>query len=111
MLSLLFNLSACGFLLGLVSFDGFTWVMSLGRAAVLAAGRASGAGFAGFGCAGQPGQGVADVPESATDPGGGQAAGRAGLLPGQLQAGGQVAGEPQLGVGGDDQPGPPVGGG
>src|SRR5258708_39498507 len=38
-----------------------------------------------------------------------QAAGRAGLLPGQLQVGDEVAGETELGVAGDDQPGPPVG--
>src|SRR5713101_5410975 len=54
---------------------------------------------------------MADVPESAADPGGGQAAGRAGLLPGQLQVGDEVAGEAELGVAGDDQPGPPVGSG
>jgi hypothetical protein len=36
---------------------------------------------------------------------------RAGPLPGQPDVGGQPAGEPELGVGGDDQPGPPVGGG
>jgi hypothetical protein len=32
-------------------------------------------------------------------------------LPGQPDVGGQPAGEPELGIGGDDQPGPPVGGG
>ena len=86
-------------------------VVAGGRVAVLRAGRASGAGFAGFRRAGQAGQCLADVPEPAPDPGWGQAAGRAGPLPGQPDVGGQVAGEPELGVGGDDQPGPPVSGG
>jgi hypothetical protein len=45
------------------------------------------------------------------DPGGSKAAGRAGLLPGQPDVGGEVAGEIQLGVAGEDEPGPPVGGG
>ncbi|HEY3735453.1 MAG TPA: hypothetical protein VGL63_16210 [Streptosporangiaceae bacterium] len=33
------------------------------------------------------------------------------MLPGQAQVGGKLAGEAELGVAGDDQPGPPVGGG
>src|SRR5450756_277862 len=37
-------------------------------------------------------------------------AGRAGLLPGQPDVGGEGPGEVQLGVGGEDQPGPAVGG-
>src|SRR5262249_46077193 len=47
----------------------------------------------------------------AADPGGGQPAGRAGPLPGQPDVGGEVAGQVELGVAGDDDPGPPVGGG
>ena len=52
-----------------------------------------------------------EVTETAADAGGGEAAGRAGPLPGQPDVGGEVVGEVQLGVAGDDQPGPPVGGG
>ncbi len=52
-----------------------------------------GPGFAGFRRAGQIRECLADVPEPAADPGGGQPAGRAGPLPGQPQVGGQVAGE------------------
>ena len=111
MLSLLFNLPACGFLLGLVSLDGLAHVVPGGGVTVLRSWWPAGSGFAGFRCAGRAGQGLADVPEPAADPGGGQAAGRAGLLPGQAQVGCQVAGQAELGVAGDDQPGPPAGGG
>ena len=38
-------------------------------------------------------------------------AGKAGLLPGKPLIGGQAAGEPELGEGGQDEPGPAVGGG
>ncbi len=55
------------------------------------------------------GRGV-DVPESPPYPGGGEPARRGGLFPGAAQVGCQVAGEAELGVAGDDQPGPPVGG-
>src|SRR5438034_2831389 len=110
-LSLLFNPSACGFLLGLVSCDGLAHVVAGGRAPVLRSRWPAGSWFAGFRCAGQIGQRLADVPEPAADPGGSQASGRAGPLPGQPQVGGQVAGEIQLGVAGEDEPGPPVGGG
>src|SRR5437660_1791043 len=79
--------------------------------AVRGAWGASGAGLAGFRRAGQYGQRAVDVTETPADPGGGQPAGRAGPLPGQADVGGEAAGEVQLGVGGDDQPGPPVGGG
>ena len=53
-------------------------------------------------------KGRVDVPEPAADPGGGQAAGRGGPFPGQAQVRCQRPGEPQLGVAGDDDPGPPV---
>jgi hypothetical protein len=52
-----------------------------------------------------------DVPESAADPGGGEPPGRGEAFPGQAQVGGQRPGEPELGMAGDDDPGPPVGGG
>ena len=70
-----------------------------------------GPGLPGFDAPGQIGQCLADVPEPAADPRGGQQAGRAGPLPGQPQVGGQAPGEAELGIAGDDQPGPPVGGG
>ena len=38
-------------------------------------------------------------------------AGKAGLLPGKPLIGGQAAGKPELGEGGQDEPGPAVGGG
>ena len=40
-----------------------------------------------------------------------RSAGRAGLLPGQADVTGEVAGEAELKVAGDDRPSPPVGGG
>ncbi len=52
-----------------------------------------------------------DVPESAADPGGGQAPGQGRAFPGQAQVLSERAGQAQLGVGGNDQPGPPVSGG
>ena len=104
-LSLLFTLLPAGFLVGLVSLDGLAHVVAGGWVAVLRAGRASGAGLAGFRRAGQAGQHLADVTEPPADPGRGQP-GRAGPLPGQPDVGGQAPGEPELGVRGDDQPGP-----
>ena len=78
---------------------------------VLGSGRSSRAGFAGFRRAGQIREYLADVAEPAADPGRGQPAGRAGPLAGQADVGGEAAGEMQLGVAGDDDPGPPVGSG
>jgi len=91
-----------GFLLGLVSLDGLAHVVAGGRAAVLGSGRAAGPWFGGFRRAGQTGQRLADVAEPPPDPGGGEPAGRAGPLPGQPDVGGEVAGEMQLGVAGED---------
>src|SRR5450755_185599 len=73
--------------------------------------RASGAWPAGFrrGCGSA--DCVADATESPPDPRGGHRAGVGGPLPGQPQVRGERAGEPQLGVAGNDQPGPPVRGG
>ena len=85
--------------------------MAGGWAPVLRPLGAAGSGFAGFRCAGQIGQRLADVPEPPPDPGRGEAARRAGPLPGQPQVGGEVTGKIELGVAGDGQPGPPVGGG
>ena len=105
------SLLPAAFLLGLGSFDGFAHVMAGSRAPVLRSWRASRAGFAGFRRAGRAGQRLADVPEPAADPGRGQPAGRAGPLPGQPDVGGEVAGQAELGVAGEEDPGPPVGGG
>src|SRR4249920_4193322 len=79
--------------------------------AVLRAWRAAGTGLSGFWRTGRAGQGRADVPESPADPGWGQPARRGGPFPGQAQVIGQWPGEAELGVAGDDEPGPPVGGG
>jgi hypothetical protein len=78
---------------------------------VLRPGRPSGAGLAGFRCTGQAGQGRVDVPEPAADPGRGQPPGQGGPFPGQAQIRRQRPGEPELGMGGDDDPGPSVSGG
>jgi hypothetical protein len=52
-----------------------------------------------------------DGPEPPADTGGSEPAGKAGPLPGKPLIGGQAAGEPELGEGGQDEPGPAVGGG
>lgn len=54
MLSLLFNLPVCGFLLGFGSPDGFADVVAGGRVAVLRSGR-PGPGLPGFGALARPG--------------------------------------------------------
>ena len=85
--------------------------MAGGGSLVLRALRAAGAGPGGFRRAGGNGQVLADAPVAPADAGGGEAAGRARLLPGQPDVVGESAGEVQLDVGGYDEPGPPVGGG
>src|ERR1019366_7581820 len=100
-----------GLLPRFLALDGFADVMTGGGPVVLRAGGASGAGAGGFRGAGGNGQVLADAAKPPADAGGKQPAGRAGPLPGQADVGGEVAGEPELGVGGDDEPGPPVGGG
>ena len=82
-LSLIINFSACGFSSWDRSLDGLAHVVAGGRVTVLRSWRPPGSGFAGFWRAGRAGQGLADVAESAADPGRGQAARRAGPLPGQ----------------------------
>ena len=99
-----------GLLVRFFALDGFADVVAGGGALVLRAGRASGAGPGGFRRAGGNGQVLADAAKPAADAGGREAAGRAGLLPGQPDVGGEVAGQVKLGVGGDDEPGPAVGG-
>src|SRR6266508_5121867 len=68
------------------------------------------AGLAGFWCTGWAGGLRADVPEPSPDPGRGEPTGRSGSLPWSAQIAGERPGEAELGVAGDDQPGPPVGG-
>src|SRR5271169_7253949 len=97
-----------GFLRRLLD-GGLAHVVTGGRVPVLRAWRSAGAGFAGFRCGCENGQCAVDGPESPPDPCGGQAAGRGRALPGQAQVCSQAAGEPELGVAGEDQPGPPVG--
>ncbi len=76
---------------------------------VAGAGWASGAGSAGFRCAGREQGGRADVPKPAADPGRGEPVRCGGAFPGAAQVGDERAGEAELGVRGDDQPGPAVG--
>ena len=85
-------------------------VVTGGWAAVLRSRRPSGAGLAGFRRAGRAGGRRAEVPESPADPRGGEPGGRGRAFPGAAQVGGERAGQPELGVAGDDQPGPAVGG-
>ena len=74
---------------------------------VLPSGRAAGAGPGGFRQAGRGAQLVAQMTKCAADPAGRQRPpGPGSPFPGAAQVGGQVAGEPQLDVSGDQQPGP-----
>src|ERR1035441_9151100 len=66
--------------------------------------RPGGAGFF-------PGGRGADGPDPAGDPRRGEPARRGGFLPGAAQIAGEMPGEAQLGMAGDDDPGPPVSGG
>ena len=75
------------------------------------AGWASGSGSAGFRRTGRQGDLRSEEAKSAADPGGGQPLGWAWPFPAAAQVDGEVAGQAQLGVRGDDQPGPAVGGG
>jgi hypothetical protein len=110
-LSLLFNLSG----LRRVCWFGFVWRFCRRRGGWPGGGSSSRAGGRGLVCRvsarwpDRAGSGGCYGP--AADPGWGQAAGRAGPLPGRPQISGEMAGEVQLGVAGDDEPGPPVGGG
>ena len=99
-----------GLLLRFLALDGLSHVVADGGPLVLRPGRASGAGPGRFRRAGGNGQVLADAAEPPANAGRGETAGRARLLPGQPDVGREVAGEPELGVGGDDEPGPPVGG-
>jgi transposase len=87
---------------------GFPHVVAGCGAAVLRPGRAAGAGLARFRCTGGAADGRADVPKSPPDAGWGEPSRRGGAFPGQAQVGCERPGEAELGVAGDDQPGPPV---
>ncbi len=75
---------------------------------VLSARWPSGAGAVGFQCFGRAAGLWA--PEVAADAGGSEPVRRAGFFPGTASVACEGAGETELGVGGDDQPGPAVGG-
>jgi transposase len=93
------------------SSGGFSHVVAGCWAAVRGTWWPAGSGLAGFWRTGRTGQSRADVLKSPADPGRGQPARRRGPFPGQAQVAGERAGQPQLGMAGDDQPGPPVRGG
>ncbi len=63
----------------------------------------------GFWWVGGRAQGCGKSSKPAPDTGGGEFAWLDGFLPGQSLVGDQGSGEPKLGVGGGDGPGPPVG--
>src|SRR5215813_5401275 len=69
----------------------------------------SGAGVAGFSGLCYGGQGWAKPGEVAADPAGGERAWAGGAFPGRFVVGGWRAGGDELGVGGGDVRGPPVG--
>ncbi len=67
-------------------------------------------GVGGFRCTGREAGLRAEVAKSAADLGRGELLGRGRSLPGTAQVAGEGAGQPELGVAGDDQPGSAVGG-
>ena len=86
-------------------------VVAAGWLVVAAAGWASRAWPGGFRCSGGATGLAAEVPKSSPDAGGSEAFGRCGAFPGAAEVGDRAAGEAELGVGGQDEPGPAVGGG
>src|SRR3954470_17420560 len=100
-----------GILVRFLALDGFADVVAGGGPLVLRALRAAGAGPGGFRRAGGNGQVLAAAAVPRAGPGGGEAAGRARWLLGEPDVVREIAGEVQRGVGGDDEPGPAVGGG
>jgi hypothetical protein len=96
---LLFNLLlSCWFLAAWLP-GGLADVVAGGGPAVFRAGRAARTWPSGFRCGREDGHGAVDGPKPAADPGGGEPAWPAGLLPGQPGIGGHSAGEPELGEG------------
>ncbi len=90
------------------SLDGLADVVALCGPAVEGTGWPPGTGFAGFRRTGWAGGRRADVPEPPPDPGGGEPACSGRAFPGLAQILGQWPGQPELGMRGDDQPGPAV---
>jgi hypothetical protein len=91
------------------SLDGLADVVALCGPAVEGTGWPPGTGFAGFRRTGWTGDLRPDVPEPPPDPGGGEPACSGGrAFPGLAQILGQWPGQPELGMRGDDQPGPAV---
>ena len=97
--------------LGVGACDGLADVVAGCPVLIGDAGWASGTGPVGFRRTGWNGDLRSEVAKSAAYPGGSQPSGWAGPFPGAAQIDGQVTGQAQLGVRGDDQPGPAVGGG
>ena len=95
---------------GPVPLDGLPDVVVGCGLAVAGAGWAAGSCSGGFRCAGGERRDRADVPEPSSDSGGGEPSWWGGFLPGAAQVTGEGPGEAELGVDGDDQPGPAVGG-
>lgn len=91
------------------AFHGLADVVAPGPLLVLRAGRPSGTWSGRFRRDCRAGCCRADVAKPPADPGGGEAAGLAGPFPGAPEILGEGPGEAELGVGGDDQPGPQVG--
>src|ERR1700678_2493837 len=109
-LSLGFNLRLLGGAVLVVLFAGFLGDRVAGCRAAGGAFGASGSGPSGFRDMCRGADLAADVPEPAADPaGGGRPSGAGWFLPGAAQVTGQRPGDQQLGVGGHDQPDPPVG--
>lgn len=94
--------------LRLRAFDCLADVVAGCPVFVLGAGWPSRAGTSGFGNTGRAGEVSADVPEPPTDPGRGEPAGGGRLLPRAAEVRGEGPGEPELGVGDDQEPGPAV---
>ena len=94
---------------GFDSFHGLPRLVAWGWPAVLQAGWASGSGLGGSGHIGGTGGLHAEVAEPPPNPGRGELTRLRRPLPGPAKVLGEGAGEAELGVGGDDQPGPEVG--
>lgn len=66
------------------------------------------AGSPGLGNTGRAGEVSAKAPEPPADPGRGESVGGGRLLPGVTEVSGEGTGQPELGVGDDQNPGPAV---
>lgn len=93
---------------GVGPFYGFVDVVPGGGLSVLGPEGAAGAGVGRSRGTGWACQVRAEVPKPSPNSGGGEAAGLGGPLPGAPEVRSGSAEEPELGVGGDDEPGPAV---